>query len=160
MVTGMKYTLSVLVENQPGVLSRVVSLFSRRGYNIDSLAVGPTEDPAISRMTIVGQGDDDILEQVEKQLNKIVPVIKVRSLGTDAVQAEMMLIRVGCDTQSFGEMNQIAALMKAEVVHVSKGSVTLKFAGAPEECDTLFGLLKPFGVKEAARTGVIALEKS
>ncbi len=155
----MKYTLSVLVENRPGVLSKVVSLFSRRGYNIDSLAVGATENPGVSRMTIVGQGDDYILEQVEKQLNKIIPVIKVRSLGTDTVRAELMLVRIGCDTQSFGEINQIAALMKAEVASVSKGSVTLKFAGDPEKCDTLFDLVRPFGVKEVTRTGVIALEQ-
>lgn len=155
----MKYTLSVLVENRPGVLSRVVSLFSRRGYNIDSLTVGATENPGVSRMTIVGQGDNYILEQVEKQLNKIIPVIKVRSLGSDAVQAELMLVRIGCDTQNFGEINQIAALMKAEVADVSKGSVTLKLAGTPEKCDTLFELVRPFGVKELVRTGVVALEK-
>lgn len=154
----MKYILSVLVENQPGVLSRVVSLFSRRGYNIDSLAVGASGDPGLSRVTITGQGDNYILEQVEKQLNKIVPVIKVRSLGTDAVRAELMLVKLGCDTQSFGEINEIAALTKAEVADVSKGSVTLKFAGDPEKCDTLFELVRPFGVKEVARTGVIALE--
>ena len=93
----MKYTLSVLVENQPGVLSKVVSLFARRGYNIDSLAVGTTEDPTMSRMTIVGQGDDHILEQVEKQVNKVIPVIKVRSLGPDAVTAELLLVKVACD---------------------------------------------------------------
>ncbi len=155
----MKYTLSVLVENQPGVLSRVVSLFSRRGYNIDSLAVGTTGVPDISRMTIVGQGDDFILEQVEKQLNKIIPVIKVRSLGAESVQAELMLVRISCDAQNFGEINQIAALMKAEVADVSKSSVTLKFAGAPEKCDTLLGLLRPYGIKEVARTGVVALER-
>lgn len=147
-----------MVENQPGVLSKVVSLFSRRGYNIDSLAVGTTEDPTVSRVTIVGQGDDNILEQVEKQLNKIIPVIKVRSLGGDAVQAELMLIKIGCDSQSFGEINQIAALMKAEVADVSKNSVILKFSGEHEKCETLFELLRPYGVKEIARTGIIALE--
>ncbi len=155
----MKYTLSVFVENRPGVLSRVVSLFSRRGYNIDSLVVAPTEDPSISRMTIVGKGDNYILEQMEKQLNKIIPVIKVRSLGPEPVQAELMLVRIGCDTQNFGEINQIAALMKAEVVDVSKNSVTLKFAGDPEKCDTLFELVRPFGIKEITRTGAIALER-
>ncbi len=129
----MKYTLSVLAENQPGVLSKVVSLFSRRGYNIDSLAVGATEDPTVSRMTIVGEGDDRILEQVEKQLNKVIQVIKVRSLGPDATQAELMLVKLGCDPQSFGEINQIAALMKAEVVSVSKHSVTLKYSGEHEK---------------------------
>ena len=116
----MKYTLSVLVENQPGVLSKVVSLFARRGYNIDSLAVGTTEDPTMSRMTIVGQGDDHILEQVEKQLNKVIPVIKVRSLGPDAVTSELLLVKVACDPATLGKVNEIAALMQAQVADVSK----------------------------------------
>lgn len=155
----MKYTLSVLVENQPGVLSKVVSLFSRRGYNIDSLAVGTTEDPGLSRMTIAGEGDDYILEQVEKQLNKMIPVIKVRSLGGSAVMAELLLVKVGQEPQSLGEINQIAALMKAEVVDVSKNTVTLKYAGEPEKCGTLCDLLRPYGIREIARTGMVALEK-
>ena len=155
----MKYTLSVLVENQPGVLSKVVSLFARRGYNIDSLAVGTTEDPTMSRMTIVGQGDDHILEQVEKQLNKVIPVIKVRSLGPDAVTAELLLGKVACDPATLGKVNQIAALMKAEVADVSKSMVTLKYAGEHERCETLLDLLRPYGIREIARTGVIALER-
>lgn len=156
----MKYTLSVLVENKAGVLSKVVALFARRGYNIDSLAVGTTEDPSVSRMTIVGQGDDAILEQVEKQLNKIIPVIKVRSLGAEAVSAELMLVKIGCDTQNLPEINQISALMKAEVADVSKNTVTLKFAGEHEKCETLCELLRPYGIREIARTGLIALEKN
>lgn len=155
----MKYTLSILVENQPGVLSKVVGLFSRRGYNIDSVTVGATEDSPTSRITIVGEGDNYTLEQVEKQLNKLVPVIKVRSLPQDAVQAELVLIKTGCETQDLAGINQIAALMKAEVVDVAKGSVTLRFAGAPDRCDTLCGLLRPYGIREIARTGVIALDK-
>lgn len=154
----MKYTLSVLVENRPGVLSRVVSLFSRRGYNIDSLAVGATEVSGISRMTITGEGDNYTLEQVEKQLNKLVPVIKVRSLGADAVRAELMLVQIACDTQSFGEVNSIADLMKAEVAAVGKGTVTLKLADSPEKCDTLLELVRPFGIKELTRSGVLAME--
>ncbi len=155
----MKYTLSVLVENQPGVLSKVVSLFARRGYNIDSLAVGTTEDPTMSRMTIVGQGDDHILEQVEKQLNKVIPVIKVRSLGQDATTAELLLIKVACDPEILGKINQVAALMQAQVVDVSKTTVTLRYAGEHEKCETLCDLLRPYGIREIARTGVIALEK-
>ena len=146
----MKYTLSVLVENQPGVLSKVVSLFARRGYNIDSLAVGTTEDTTMSRMTIVGQGDDHILEQVEKQLNKVIPVIKVRSLGPDAVTAELLLVKVVCDPATLG---------KVEVADVSKSTVTLKYAGEHERCETLLDLLRPYGIREISRTGVIALER-
>ena len=155
----MKYTLSVLVENQPGVLSKVVSLFARRGYNIDSLAVGTTEDPTMSRMTIVGQGDDRILEQVEKQLNKVIPVIKVRSLGQDAVTAELLLIKIACDPETLGKVNEIAALMQAQVVDVSKATVTLRYSGDHEKCETLCDLLRPYGIREIARTGVIALER-
>ena len=155
----MKYTLSVLVENQPGVLSKVVSLFARRGYNIDSLAVGTTEDPTMSRMTIVGQGDDHILEQVEKQLNKLVPVIKVRYLGDSATQAELLLVKIGRDMQTLKEVNEIAALMQAQVADVSKATVTLKYAGEHEKCETLLDLLRPCGIREIARTGVIALER-
>ena len=155
----MKYTLSVLVENQPGVLSKVVSLFARRGYNIDSLAVGTTEDPTMSRMTIVGQGDDHILEQVEKQLNKVSPVIKVRSVGPEAVSGELLLVKVACEAQSLGRINEIAALMKAEVADVSKATVTLQYAGEHEKCEALLDLLRPLGIREIARTGVIALER-
>lgn len=155
----MKYTLSILVENQPGVLSKVVGLFSRRGYNIDSVTVGATKDSAMSRITIVGEGDDYILEQVEKQLNKLVPVIKVRSLSQDAVRAELMLVKVGCEAQDLAGINQIAALMKAQVADVAKGSVTLRFTGDHSQCDTLCELLRPYGIREIARTGAIALER-
>lgn len=155
----MKYTLSILVENHAGVLSRVVGLFSRRGYNIDSLVVAATDDPGLSRMTICGQGDNYTLEQMEKQLNKVIPVIKVRSLGTDAVRSELILIKVECAPQNFRQLNEIAALMKAEVADVSGGFVTMKFAGEPEKCDALYDLLKPYGIREITRSGVIALEK-
>ena len=110
-------------------------------------------------MTIVGEGDDHILEQVEKQLNKLIPVIKVRSLGDSATQAELLLVKIGRDTQTLGEVNEIAALMKAEVVDVGKNTITLKFAGEHDKCATLCDLLKPYGIREIARTGVIALER-
>lgn len=155
----MKYTLSILVEDQPGVLSKVVGLFSRRGYNLDSVAVGATQDSAMSCITIVGEGDDYILEQVEKQLNKVIPVVKVRSLSPGAVQAELMLAKVACGTQSLGGLNEICRLMGAQVVDVSKGTVTLRFAGEREKCDTLCGLLQPYGIREIARTGVVALDR-
>ncbi len=154
----MKYTLSVLVENRPGVLARVVSLFARRGYNIDALTVGASETPGIARMTLSGEGDNYILEQMEKQLNKIVPVIKVRSLGPEAMRSELMLLKLNCDPPSFGQIHQIATLMDAQVVQVTRSSVTLRFAGSPEQCDTLFELTRPFGVKEVARSGVLAVD--
>ena len=154
-----RYTLSVLVENQPGVLSKVVGLFSRRGFNIHSLAVGPAHDETVSCITIVVNGDEHTLEQVEKQLNKIIPVIKVRSLGPDAVTAELLLVKVACDPATLGKVNEIAALMKAEVADVSKSTVTLKYAGEHERCETLLDLLRPYGIREISRTGVIALER-
>lgn len=156
----MKYTLSVLVENQPGVLSKVVSLFARRGYNIDSLAVGTTEDTTISRMTIVGQGDDHILEQVEKQLNKVIPVIKVKVLQPEAfISRELSLIKVNCNTKQRLEIMQIAQLMNAGIVDVTTNSLTLQLAATAEETETCIALLHPFGIKEICRAGTIALEK-
>lgn len=154
----MKYTLTILVENQPGVLSKVVSLFARRGYNIDSLAVGTSEDPSVSRMTIVGEGDDGIIEQVEKQLNKIIPVIKVRRLGAagDFTSCELMLIKI--DNRNIAEINGIVELMKAEVVSVTKNSLTIRYAGEHENCETLYSLLRPYGIREVARSGSIAIE--
>ena len=157
----MKYTLSVLVENQPGVLSKVVSLFARRGYNIDSLAVGTTEDTTMSRMTIVGQGDDHILEQVEKQLNKVIPVIKVRSLGPDAVTAELLLVKV--HAQGIPEKNALLAFNAgygARVLDISAETVTLEFTGAGEMLDAFIQQLEQrFSIVEMARTGVTSLER-
>ena len=157
----MKYTLSVLVENQPGVLSKVAGLFSRRGFNIDSLAVGVTKDPAISRMTIVVDGDEHIVEQVEKQLNKVIPVIKVKNLSTagDFLSCELNLIKVSANAQQRTELLQLANLFDARVVDVSPTTMTLRFAGNPAKGDNLMTLLHPYGVKEGGRTGTIAIEK-
>ena len=157
----MKYTLAVLVENQPGVLSKVSGLFSRRGFNIDSLAVGVTEDPLISRMTIVVNGDEYVVEQVEKQLNKLIPVIKVKNLnGTgEFISSELSLIKVSCTTQYRPEIIQIAELMRARVVDVSLTSLTLQFADTTEKTETLLALLKPYGIKEIVRTGTVAMEQ-
>ena len=156
----MKYTLSVLVENQPGVLSKVAGLFSRRGFNIDRLAVGVTEDPKISRMTIVVNGDEYIVEQVEKQLNKVIPVIKVKVLQPDAfISRELSLIKVNCSTKQRLEIIQIAQLMNAQIVDVTPTSLTLQMADTAEQIETLVTLLHPFGIKEICRAGTIALEK-
>lgn len=157
----MKYTISVLVENHFGVLSKVSGLFSRRGFNIDSLAVGITEDPSISRITIVVNGDEHTVEQVEKQLNKIIPVIKVKCFkANEFISCELALIKVNCNTSQRIDIMKIAELTNCQIVDVSLSSLTLQFAGNLEKFDTLISLLKPYGVKEIVRTGIIAIEKN
>ncbi|WP_411677957.1 acetolactate synthase small subunit [Caproicibacter sp.] len=156
----MKHTLSVLVENQPGVLSRVAGLFSRRGFNIDSLAVGTTQNPKISRMTIVVDGDDYIVEQVEKQLNKLIPVIKVRVLEPGSfVSCELTLVKVACKSKQHAEVLNVARLMGAEIIDVAPSSLTLRFSGDEEQSRTLLGLLTPYGIREVVRAGSLAIEK-
>ena len=154
----MKHTLAVLVENKSGVLSRVASLFSRRGYNIDSLAVGVTEDPEISRMTIVVHGDDHVLEQVTKQLNKLVDVIKVSDIGGDeAVERELALIKVSADVNTRAEIIQIADIFRARIVDVAPKSMTVEVTGDEGKIQAIEKLLRQFGIKEMVRTGKIAL---
>ena len=156
----MKYTLSVLVENHPGVLSKVSGLFSRRAFNIDSLAVGVTEDPTISRMTIVADGDEYIIEQLEKQLNKVIPVIKVRTYTEgDYISRELSLIKVNSPTNKRLDIMKIAELMDAKIVDVSINTMTLQFADTIERFETLCDLLKPYGIREIVRTGTVAIEK-
>ncbi|XOQ43089.1 MAG: Acetolactate synthase small subunit [Clostridium sp.] len=156
----MKHTLSVLVENHAGVLSRVAGLFSRRGFNIDSLAVGPTQNPKISRMTIVVDGDEYIVEQVEKQLNKLIPVIKVKVLEPGTfVSSELMLIKIACKSKQHAEVLNVARLMGADVIDVATSSITLRFAGDEEQSRTLLNLLTPYGIREVVRAGSLAIEK-
>lgn len=157
----MKYTISVLVENQPGVLSKVAGLFSRRGFNIDSLAVGITEDPAVSRITIVVNGDEYVMEQVEKQLNKLIPVIKVKTLDTtgEFYSCELSLIKINAHNQQRAELMKIAELMQARIVDVSPTSMTFQAADSIERTDNLIALLKPYGIREIVRTGTVAIEK-
>ncbi len=156
----MKYTLSVLVENHPGVLSKVSGLFSRRGFNIDSLAVGITEDSNISRITIVADGDEYIIEQLEKQLNKVIPVIKVRTFAQDEfISRELSLIKVNCPAKQRLDIMKIAELMEARIVDVSVNTMTLQFADTLERFETLIDLLKPYGIREIVRTGTVAIEK-
>ena len=154
------HILSVLVENKFGVLTRVSSLFSRRGYNIYSLAVSPTEDDRYSRMTIVVDGDADLVEQITKQLNKLIPVIKISELAdSDAVERELMLvtIRGGADTRS--QVTELASIFEAKILDVGFEAVTLMVAGQPDKLDAMTDLLKPFGIVELQRTGRIALPK-
>ena len=156
----MKYTLSVLVENHPGVLSKVSGLFSRRAFNIDSLAVGITEDPNISRITIVADGDEYVVEQLEKQLNKIIPVIKVRTLSPGTfISRELSHIKVSCPAKQRLDIMKIAELMDATIVDVSINTMTLQFADTLERFETLTDLLRPYGIREIVRTGTVAIEK-
>lgn len=156
----MKYTLSVLVENQAGVLSKVSGLFSRRGFNIDSLAVGITEDSSISRMTIVVDGDEYVVEQLEKQLNKVIPVIKVRTYAQgEFISRELSLIKVNCPAKQRLDIMKIAELMGAKIVDVAVNTLTLQFADTHEQFETLLDLLKPYDIREIVRTGTVAIEK-
>jgi acetolactate synthase-1/3 small subunit len=154
----MRHTLAVLVENKSGVLSRVASLFSRRGYNIDSLAVGVTEDPEISRITLVVHGDDRVLEQVTKQLNKLVDVIKVSDFGgEDIVERELALIKVAADTDNRAEIIQIADIFRARIIDVAPKSMTVEVTGDEGKVEAIEKLLRQFGIKEMVRTGKIAM---
>jgi acetolactate synthase-1/3 small subunit len=157
----MKHTLAVLVENKSGVLSRVASLFSRRGYNIDSLAVGVTEVSDISRITIVVHGDDHVLEQVTKQLNKLVDVIKVSDIGgEDTVERELVLIKVAADVDTRAEIIQIADIFRARIVDVARKSMIVEVTGDESKVQAIEKLLRQFGIKEMVRTGKIALIRS
>jgi acetolactate synthase I/III small subunit len=155
-----KHLLSVLVENHAGVLSRVAGLFSRRGFNIDSLAVGVTENPDISRMTIVVDGDDYVVEQVSKQLNKLIDVIKIKQLDkADSVSRELALIKVTATATTRAEIIQIVEIFRAKIVDVSKNTLTIEIAGATEKVAALEDMVKQFGIKEIVRTGTIAIER-
>lgn len=155
-----KHTLSVLVENHAGVLSRVAGLFSRRGFNIDSLAVGVTEDPDISRMTIVVNGDEYIVEQVSKQLNKLVDVIKIKNLDdVESVSRELALIKVSATASTRAEIVQLVEIFRAKIVDVSKSTLTIEISGGNEKVAALEEMLKQFGIKEIVRTGTIAIER-
>ncbi|OPX66048.1 MAG: acetolactate synthase 3 regulatory subunit [Methanoregulaceae archaeon PtaU1.Bin059] len=153
------HTLSVLVENKPGVLSRVTGLFSRRGFNIESLAVGTCEEPDMSRITIVCIGDDAQIEQVMKQLNKLIDVIKVSDITeNDRVERELALIKVTAEPgSSRAEIMQIASIFRAQIIDVGSRTVVLSVTGDTEKIDALEKLLRQYGVKELVRTGKIAI---
>jgi acetolactate synthase-1/3 small subunit len=153
-----RHTLSVLVEDKPGVLARVASLFSRRGFNIESLAVGPTEVPEVSRMTIVVNVEGSILEQVTKQLNKLINVLKIVELDEDAsVQREIMLVKVKADLESRSHILETVQLFRAKVVDVATDAVTIEATGAHDKLDALLRVLEPFGVKELVKSGLVAV---
>lgn len=154
----MRHTISVLVENEFGVLARVAGLFSGRGFNIESLSVAPTLDPSISRMTIVTSGDDQILEQITKQLNKLIDTIKVIDFtGQDFVEREMAMIKVSAEENTRAEVLRIADIFRAKVVDVTSRSYTIEVTGAPSKIDALTELLRPTGIKELVRSGPVVL---
>ncbi|HPU12414.1 MAG TPA: acetolactate synthase small subunit [Aeromicrobium sp.] len=153
-----QHTLSVLVENTPGVLARVSSLFMRRGFNIDSLAVGPTEIPEVSRMTIVVNVEELPLEQVTKQLNKLVNVLKIVELdSSNAVERELMLIKVKADLATRGQVLETVQLFRAKVVDVANDSVTIEATGAAAKLNAMLNVLEPFGIREIAQSGRVAI---
>ncbi|HEU5144108.1 MAG TPA: acetolactate synthase small subunit [Dermatophilaceae bacterium] len=153
-----KHTLSVLVENKPGVLTRVAALFSRRGFNIDSLAVGPTEIPEISRMTVVVEVEGAALEQVTKQLNKLIEVLKVVELEPGAsVQREILLVKVRADAVTRSQVVDTITLFKAKVVDVSPDAVTIEATGSSDKLRALLDVLEPFGIRELVQSGMVAV---
>jgi acetolactate synthase-1/3 small subunit len=153
-----RHTLSVLVENKPGVLARVAGLFFRRGFNIDSLAVGPTEHPSISRMTIVVDVEDLPLEQVTKQLNKLVNVLKIVELEPQSsVQRELLLVKVKADLTTRSHVLETVQLFRAKVVDVAPDAVTIEATGNTDKLAALLRVLEPFGVKELVQSGMVAI---
>ena len=152
------HTLSVLVENKPGILARVAGLFARRGFNIDSLAVGETEHPEVSRMTIVVNAEDSPLEQVTKQLNKLVEVLKVVELEPNAsVQREILLVKVRTDTGSRSHVLETVQLFRAKVVDVASDTLTIEVTGNRDKLAAFLEVLEPFGVKELVQSGMVAI---
>lgn len=153
-----RHTLSVLVENKPGVLARIAGLFSRRGFNIDSLAVGPTENPEVSRMTIVVSVDRLPLEQVTKQLNKLINVLKIVELDDEqSVQRELVLVKVGADQAKRSFVLEVVELFRAKVVDVALDSVTIEATGSRDKLEALLRVLEPYGIKELVQSGVVAV---
>ena len=156
----MRHVISALVQNAPGVLAHVAGMFAARGFNIDSLVVGRTEDPDLSRMTIVVIGDDRVVEQVRKQLAKIVDVVRVRDyMDTEFVERDLMLIRVGVNSDKRAEVVELARLFRGKVVDVARDSLMVELSGTEDKLEAFVELARPYGVRELARTGVIAMPR-
>ncbi|ODS33715.1 MAG: acetolactate synthase small subunit [Candidatus Scalindua rubra] len=156
----MKHVISVLVENKVGVLSRITGLFSGRGFNIESLAVGETENMAISRMTIVVSGDDSILEQVRKQLGKVIDTIKVTDFtGTDYVERDLMLIKVSALPGKRNEIVELVDVFRGKIIDVGQRDMVIEISGPEDRLEAMLDLLRPYGIKEVARTGRIAMNR-
>jgi acetolactate synthase-1/3 small subunit len=156
----MKHVVSALVENKPGVLARIATLFAARGFNIDSLTVGETDDPTTSRMTIVVRGDEKILEQVEKQLNKLIDIIKVLEYSSiEHIERDLCLIKVKATKDDRSEILQIVDIFRAKKVDVAADSVVIERTGDEDKILAFINMIKPFGIKELVRTGIIAIAR-
>lgn len=156
----MKHTISILVENHAGVLSRISGLFSRRGFNIDSLAVGETDDPKVSRITIVADGDEHTVEQLEKQLNKLIDTIKVKALPPDEqLSRELQLIKINAAPQQRSEILTICEIMGAKIIDISPNTLTIEISDTTAHLARFEELIRQYGIKEVVRTGVIAIQK-
>ena len=156
----MRHIISAIVENKPGVLAHIAGLFAGRGFNIDSLAVGETEDPTRSRMTVVVRGDDAVLEQVRKQLGKIVDVIKVSDFaGEDIIERDLMLIKVAVKPERRAEVFQIIEVFRGKVVDIGARNVIIEIAGPEKKVEAFIDLMKPYGIREVVRTGRIAMSR-
>jgi len=156
-----KHIISVLVQNQPGVLAHIAGMFAARGFNIDSLVVGRTEDPAFSRMVIASTGDELTMEQIRKQLGKIVTVVKVRDLSEqEVVERDLLLIRVHCPPDRRGELYQITEIFRGSIVDVGRNSVVIQLTGTESKVEAFIELCRPYGIKHLSRTGVIAVPRS
>ena len=154
----MKHIISALVQNEAGVLAHISGLFAGRGFNIDSLAVGETEDPAVSRMTIVASGDEQILEQIVKQLRKVITVIKVQDFsGGSYVERDLMLVKVNAPAARRGELVQLAQLFRGRVVDVGANEVMVELSGPEAKIEAFLALVRPYGIKETCRTGRVAM---
>ncbi len=155
-----KHTISILVENKFGALNRIVGLFSARGYNIDSISVGTSEDDSIARVTVVSKGDDDVIEQIIKQLNKLIDVTKVMDLTYESfVERELVLIKVSANRNSRPELMQISEIFRSKIIDISPRSITIEATGGEQKVEAMIKMLEPFGIKEIARTGRVALKR-
>jgi acetolactate synthase-1/3 small subunit len=156
----MRHIISAIVENKPGVLAHISGLFAGRGFNIDSLAVGETEDPARSRMTVVARGDDAVLEQIRKQLGKIIDVIKVSDFSdSQCVERDLMLLKVAAKPEKRGEVFEIVEVFRGKVVDIGPRHLTIEISGPEKKVEAFIDLMKPYGIREVVRTGLIAMAR-
>ncbi len=159
-MTAVKQIISVLTENQAGALNKITGLFARRAFNIESLAVGVTEDKSISRITMIVDSGNNAVEQIEKQLNKLVPVIKVRRFDdSEVIGKELAMIKVAANSKNRGEIKNLADIMDARITDISAATMTVEISESPDKIDLFEEMMRPYGIQEVARTGIVALQK-